>query len=728
VTALSVVVPVWNEEGSIGRLIEELSRALPEHELIVVDDASTDGTQQILERLRKLHPALRVEQLERNSGHGPAVTHGIGLASNEWVFVLDSDRQIPVAEFERLWAGRDSAAVVLGVRTKRRDPLHRRVGSRLVAALASLLAGRRLRDPNVPFRLFRRELWEELRHALPAAPRAPMLALSVGAAARGKSVAQVPVFHRARSSGRPSLAGLRLMRFGLRAVAELARFRLRLAGPDALAYAGIFLLALGLRLPHLANRPLHHDESIHAWLSWRLATGHGYEYDPAFHGPLQIYAMALLFLVFHASDAFARLGPALAGSALTVLPIFLRRQLGSVAALAMAFLLCISPTFLYFSRFAREDMYFVTLTLALVIVTFRFVDAPGPRRPIVMLALLAALFATKESAYIVAFVFGTFFAGALVVEAVRGGGPVVRALRSAGLAPWVWGAAVFVFLFALLFSTFFTRPEGFRTAVGHSLGYWLSQQPVNRGGEPWYFYFVLVPAYEWPIVLLGLVGIVDALRRPSLFRAFLVYAFAVELIVYSWASERLPWLALHPLLPLIALAGIGVEALWNAERRVVLVAAPVLGAALLYGGISATYRAPADPAEMFVATQTSRDIDPVLATITRISREASPKIEVDSSEGADWPWAWYLRNVPVGYPDMSAPGFHPTGDVVIATEADSAPFRGYRARAFRLREWWVRDYARLSPRTAVRWFAGRRPWNELGSFNETMYIRRGLNR
>jgi len=80
VTALSVVVPVWNEEGSIGRLVEELSEALPEHELIVVDDASTDGTQQILERLRGLYPALRVVRLELNSGHGAAVVRGIDLA------------------------------------------------------------------------------------------------------------------------------------------------------------------------------------------------------------------------------------------------------------------------------------------------------------------------------------------------------------------------------------------------------------------------------------------------------------------------------------------------------------------------------------------------------------------------------------------------------------------------------------------------------------------------
>jgi uncharacterized protein (TIGR03663 family) len=370
-----------------------------------------------------------------------------------------------------------------------------------------------------------------------------------------------------------------------------------------------------------------------------------------------------------------------------------------------------------------------------VVVVFRFLEAPGRARPIVILVLLAGLFATKESGYIIAFVFGTFFAGALVIEAFRGGGPILRALRAAGLAAWVWGLAAFVFLSALLFSTFFTRPEGFRTAVGHSLGYWLSQQPVNRGGEPWFFYLFLVPAYEWPIVLLGLAGIAVALARPTLFRAFLVYAFVAELAVYSWASERLPWLALHPLLPLVALAGVGVDALWHAERpgRLALrLAAPVLAAALLYGGLTVTYRGPADPREPFVATQTSRDIDSVRTAIARLTQNTGRSMDVDSSDGAAWPWAWYFRNLPVGYVDMSDPRFRPDTDVLIMTHDDSAaltaPAGGYLTRTFRLREWWVRDYGRLSPAKAATWFLRRRPWNGLGSFRETLYVRRGLAR
>jgi predicted membrane-bound mannosyltransferase len=204
-------------------------------------------------------------------------------------------------------------------------------------------------------------------------------------------------------------------------------------------------------------------------------------------------------------------------------------------------------------------------------------------------------------------------------------------------------------------------------------------------------------------------------------------------VIYSWASERLPWLLLHPLLPLIALAGLGAEALWQTGRRTRLalgLAAPLLAAALLYGAVEVTYREPADPAEMFVATQTSTDVPAITAAVRRLARRPQTTIEVDASEGAAWPWAWYFRRIPVSYADMSSAGFRPSADVVIATQADAASFslHGFGRRAFRLREWWVRDYGRLSPSTGWHWFAGRRPWNALGSFEEVMFVRRGSTR
>ena len=231
--AVCVVVPAWNEEGVIGRVVEDVGRdvvgRLEAAELIVVDDASTDRTPDILAGLASASPWLQVVRLERNSGHGAAVLEGLRRSDADWIFQLDSDGQFVVAEFWELWQRRESADLVLGVRSRRRDPLQRLVLSRIIAVVVSLLAGRRLRDPNVPFRLIRRDLWDDLAPLMPPATLAPSILTVVGAAVRGWRIAELPVTHLARERGRSSLYSWRLVRFSLRGLVQLVGFRARLA-------------------------------------------------------------------------------------------------------------------------------------------------------------------------------------------------------------------------------------------------------------------------------------------------------------------------------------------------------------------------------------------------------------------------------------------------------------------------------------------------------------------
>lgn len=230
---LSVVLPAWNEEAVIGRLVEALAREVAEPlgstEVIVVDDASTDGTAAVLATLAEADSRLQVVRLQPNRGHGPAVLEGLRRARGSWIFQLDSDGQFVVADFWKLWDEREAADLVLGVRVRRRDPLHRLVLSRVVAAVVSLLTWRRVRDPNVPFRLLSRPLWDDLAPRFAADTLAPSILTVVGASVRGWRITEVPVAHRARERGTSSMRGWRLIRFSLRGLAQLVRFRARLA-------------------------------------------------------------------------------------------------------------------------------------------------------------------------------------------------------------------------------------------------------------------------------------------------------------------------------------------------------------------------------------------------------------------------------------------------------------------------------------------------------------------
>jgi hypothetical protein len=174
---LWVVLPVYNEAAAIERVVAEwvpvLSAADSGFVLLIVDDGSTDDTPRILERLAREDSRLRVVR-ESNAGHGAACVRGYRIATSaesDAVFILqiDSDGQCEPRDFAAFWRGRSEHPLQLGLRRSREDGWRRAATSRSLALLVSLTAGRRIRDPNVPFRLMSRDLLARSLGLLPAA-------------------------------------------------------------------------------------------------------------------------------------------------------------------------------------------------------------------------------------------------------------------------------------------------------------------------------------------------------------------------------------------------------------------------------------------------------------------------------------------------------------------------------------------------------------------------------
>lgn len=226
--SLSIVMPVYNEEAVIVRVLsqwsEEVLEKVPSSELIVVNDASSDSTQQLLECFDGGRQ-IRIEHSAVNRGHGPTLLRAMHLASGQWIFHVDSDGQFLPSDFWKLWDSRERADLLLGIRLKRRDPLHRNIMTRLVRLAASALAGKWLSDSNVPFRLIRRSLWDDLAQWIPDDALAPSIMMSIGAANRGWRVHQTPVSHLARPHGKSSLRMWALVRFSFRGLVEICVFR-----------------------------------------------------------------------------------------------------------------------------------------------------------------------------------------------------------------------------------------------------------------------------------------------------------------------------------------------------------------------------------------------------------------------------------------------------------------------------------------------------------------------
>lgn len=342
--------------------------------------------------------------------------------------------------------------------------------------------------------------------------------------------------------------------------------------------AGVYLLftliAILTRFWDLGSRAMSHDESLHALYSWKLYAGQGYRHDPMMHGPFLFHANALSYFLFGDSDYTARVVPALFGVVLVILPYFLRRWLGRTGALGTSALLLISPSFLYYSRYIRNDIYAAVWTMLMVIALFGYIAEHKARYLYLGSAALSLSLCTKEMTYITGFIGLTFILLAAIWERLRGKAekPVLAALRSIEPRALTISILILAIIFVLLYTTFFTNIVGLGSGTVGALAYWLAQHGVQRGGQPWYYYvFLLLPLYELIPLLFALAGagyyLVKLTRQranegtsephllATLFTHFLIYWSALSLIIYSWIGEKMPWMVLHLALPLTVLAG-----------------------------------------------------------------------------------------------------------------------------------------------------------------------------
>ena len=548
----------------------------------------------------------------------------------------------------------------------------------------------------------------------------------------------------------------------------------------------LVVIALGMRLWELGGRAMHYDEAIHVHYAWKLLNSPGsvggwpwvfgsdFIHSAWMHGPFQIEFTALIFRLFGDSDFTARLGYVLFGAALVGLPYFLRDYLGRAGALLAAVMLTLSPAMLYFSRFGRNDILMAFWTTALLVLMWRYLQEGKHRYLYLASVVLAFMFGTKETAYIVAFIFGALmlflaapdlvrwalgrkslsqmagptgfllllitltlpqwvpvvslaqdalgitlanedgvtgglvgaphwaepFVGLPVYHApwwlhtlavvflviglawlVRRWGPTPKSLAlglgvplavvgatsiavfrpidgvwSFGGAPfldfviagaiagaavatltlarhpwrsgtllllvpaqlavlyaffltnvvnldsivngmlpmgisvdastnaipvnylvagalllgalnlsiylgvrwlggrWLLLAGIFYLTWITIYSTVFTNLAGVFSGVWQGMGYWIAQQDVARGNQPWYYYFVGLSIYEILPMVFGIVGAAYFLRKRDVLGLVLAFWAAATLIIYTIASEKMPWLIVNISLPFILLS------------------------------------------------------------------------------------------------------------------------------------------------------------------------------
>jgi uncharacterized protein (TIGR03663 family) len=531
---------------------------------------------------------------------------------------------------------------------------------------------------------------------------------------------------------------------------------------EKILYIAFFLIAVVSRFWDLGARVMSHDESLHTYFSYNLATGKGFAHTPLMHGPLLFHITALMYFLFGDSDFTSRIAPAVFGIVLVILPFFFRRWLGRKGALVTSLMLLISPSILYHARYIRQEEFILVWTLLTALCTWRYLTTRRSGWLMGLSVVLALHASDKSTSFLTAAMFLAFlaplaliqvyaarrrradvlsavilvtylgvvmlagsilftlvsrflssslnlsnivsqlnpltlnfdyrtvlYAGAVVILGALFGllvysttqrffgswlrlafsaapafnilivivtttmlmaspalllvlNPIWRIASGADLIKiellgdmsnlatnmpvittmfglsvmlialsivigivWRWRlwlpiAGIFATITATLFTTVFTNAAGFGTGFVGQLGYWMAQQNVKRGSQPPYYYFLIVPLYEYTLIIGSLCAIIyiayrigillasssaansatidyssgepavepapprnlldyplaQALVNPDkLFPIFLVWWTLATWVIYSIAGEKMPWLTVHFALPMALLTG-----------------------------------------------------------------------------------------------------------------------------------------------------------------------------
>jgi len=171
----------------------------------------------------------------------------------------------------------------------------------------------------------------------------------------------------------------------------------------------VFVLSLGLRMYDLDVKPLHHDEGVNGHFMLKLQREGIYRYDPSnYHGPFFYYATLGSFLMFGLSDFSLRFMVALFGSLIVLLMIPLRKYIGDLGSIFAAIFLAVSPGFLFYSRYAIHEIFFLFFTLGCMLLLILWLKERRDSWFYLFMVCLALSFSVKETAYIFTFILLTF--------------------------------------------------------------------------------------------------------------------------------------------------------------------------------------------------------------------------------------------------------------------------------------------------------------------------------
>ncbi len=165
--SISVVLPAFNEEESIARVVNDAQSVLRscsiEYEIIVVNDGSVDKTGEIIDELARSNNCIKTLHRSINKGYAAALRSGFSRAQKDLIFYTDADNQFVLSDLKKLLPLIEKADIVVGYRINRKDNFLRILASKVFNLIANLFFHLKIRDIDCAFKLFRSKIFEKIQ-------------------------------------------------------------------------------------------------------------------------------------------------------------------------------------------------------------------------------------------------------------------------------------------------------------------------------------------------------------------------------------------------------------------------------------------------------------------------------------------------------------------------------------------------------------------------------------
>jgi dolichol-phosphate mannosyltransferase len=235
--SLYIVIPAYNEEENISKLIDEWYPIVKRHNgnnrsrLLIVDDGSRDKTADIVKDKLKGRPLLELLQ-KKNGGHGSALITGYRYAISkkpDFIFQTDSDRQTLPSEFEGFWRWRKKYEAIIGKRSQRQDGSSRVFASNILRLLIFFIFRRNVPDANTPYRLMRRSALREALSYLDRDESIPNVMISIVFAKERRRILYKRITFRPRQGGTNSIDIKKIGALGIQSIKRFIRLKRKLS-------------------------------------------------------------------------------------------------------------------------------------------------------------------------------------------------------------------------------------------------------------------------------------------------------------------------------------------------------------------------------------------------------------------------------------------------------------------------------------------------------------------